>query len=270
MFVALIYKLEVINRCVKKMKMKMKRQLFTFVLILSINLSLGQTDAIPNSNHQTIDRDKTEKVEVINKSFDQLVKYHTEKKKDSNSIWDTLIPLLIGAGLTLLTQFLMDYRKTRKEKNSEILLTRSELEKLKHLLNDNYRELAMHKAHKFYWYAHYQFEIAKSGPDPKEVDKFYNSHMNSSAKARDTENKISANFAEYCKLVSKLQHLTNFNDKVNALITEYQEFKPAKPLDLLAVEQSELYDLEREEEDRLFKEYQKFISIIKKINKELE
>lgn len=245
----------------------MKRYISIFLFsILSCNV-FGQTDTINKATTGKLD--KTEKVEVINKSFDDFVKFQTEKKKDDKSIWDTLIPLLIGAGLTLLTQILMDFRKHQNEKKLDILLTKSELEKLKYLLKDNYRELAMHKAHKFYWYAHYEFESAKDIPDENEVDKFYNYHMDSNIKARDAENKISDNFAEYCKQVSKLQHLTKFNENVKTYIKEYQEFKPQKPKDLFTQNQNDLHKLEREEEDRLFSEYQNFITIIEKINSEL-
>lgn len=73
----------------------------------------------------------------------------------------------------------MDYRKNIKEKESNILHTKAELEKLKFLLKDNYRELAMHKAHKYYWYAHYEFEKSKDNQNEKEIDKFYAYHMNS-------------------------------------------------------------------------------------------
>jgi hypothetical protein len=210
------------------------------------------------------------KVEIINKSFDKLVKFQTKNNKEASSIWDTLIPLLIGAGLTLITQIVMDTNKNRKEKRSDILLTKSDLEKLKYLLKDNYRELAMHKAHKNYWYAHFEFESTKDEKDEKEIDKFYNYHINSSSKVRETENKITDNFAEYCKQTSKLQYLTNFNDNVEKYITEYQEFKPNKPKHLIATDQNELYDLEREEEDRLLIEYQKYIQIIEKINNEFK
>jgi hypothetical protein len=247
---------------------KMNRHFYIFIIVLFTTNVFGQTDTLKKSSVEP--KTELERVEVINKSFDDFVKLQTEKKKEDRSIWDTLIPLLIGAGLTLATQILMDFRKNRKEKKSDILLTKAELEKLKYLLKDNYRELAMHKAHKFYWYAHYEFESAKEKPDDKEVDKFYNFHMNSSSKARDTENKISDNFAEYCKQVSKLQHLTGFNENVKTFIREFQEFKPQKPKDLVAEEQSDLYKHEREEEDRLFAEYQKFIEIIEKINNELE
>ncbi|MCH4828629.1 MULTISPECIES: hypothetical protein [Flavobacterium] len=63
--------------------------------------------------------------------------------------------------------------------------------------------------------------------------------------------------------------MTNFNVKVKSLIKEYQEFKPAKPNDLVTENQSDLYKLERIEEDRLFNEYQNFVKIIEKINNEL-
>lgn len=210
------------------------------------------------------------KVELVNKSFDEYVSSQAQKENDQNSIWDTLIPLLIGSGITLLTQLLMDIRKNRKESRSEVLLTKAELEKLKHLLRDNYRELAMHKAHKNYWYAHYKFERKKKDIDNAEVDKFYNYHINSSSRVRDTENKIANNFSEYCKQVNKLQYLTKFNDKVKELILEYIEYKPDKPKDIVAENQSELYLLEREEEDRLLEVYQHFITIIEKINNELK
>ncbi len=246
----------------------MIRNIFILITILLTTYVFGQTDTFIKPSIEP--KAEPSKVKVINKSFDDYIKFQTGKKKEDKSMWDTLIPLLIGAGLTLLTQILMDLLKNRKEKKSDILLTKSELEKLKYLLKDNYRELAMHKAHKFYWYAHYEFEVAKEKPEEKEIDKFYNFHMNSSSKVRETENKISDNFAEYCKQVSKLQHLTSFNENVKILIKEYQEFKPQKPNDLAAEKRSDLYKHEREEEDRLFVEYQRYIEIIEKINDELE
>lgn len=242
----------------------MNRHIFILIIILLTTKIFGQTDTFRNSSVEP--KTESEKVEVKNKSFDNYIKFQTKKKESDKSMWETLIPLLIGAGLTLITQILMDSRKNRKEKKSDILLIKAELEKLKYLLKDNYRELAMYKAHKFYWYAHYEFETAKEKSDENEIDKFYNFHMDSSSKARETENKISDNFAEYCKQVSKIQYMNGFNDNVKTLIKEYQEFKPQKPMDLVAEKQSDLYKQEREEEDRLVTEYQKFIEIIEKIN----
>jgi len=248
----------------------MRLYIFIFFTALLSSSVFGQVDTSKKSKKDGQNRFGTEKVEVINKSFDEFIKLQAEKKKEEKSMWDTLIPLLIGAGLTLLTQTLIDFRKTRKERKSDVLLTKAELEKLKYLLKDNYRELAMYKAHKFYWYAHYEFESAKVNPNEKEIDKFYNFHMDSGGKVRHTENKISDNFAEYCKQVFKLQHLTKFSKEVKSLIKEYQDFKPEKPKDLVTNSQNDLYKLEREEEDRLLSEYQNFIAIIEKINKELE
>ena len=63
----------------------MKKYFYIFIFaIVSTNL-FGQTDTSKKENIKTID--KTEKVELINKSFDELVKFQTESK----SIWDELL-----------------------------------------------------------------------------------------------------------------------------------------------------------------------------------
>lgn len=105
------------------------RHILTLIIGLFCILAFAQTDSIVmksqtdsvvmklNSNQNRVDTViKTEKIEIINKSFDNLVTKLTEKKDDKNSIWDILTPLLIGAGLTLLTQWLIELWKTEKEK----------------------------------------------------------------------------------------------------------------------------------------------------------
>ncbi len=181
------------------------------------------------------------------------------KQTESDS---TLLAALIGALAAIVPQVLFWILNSRQDKLKDKLEIKSELHRLQHLLVDHYRELAMHKAHKFYWYAHYQ--NSESEANEKEMGKFHNFHMASSSRVRETEIKISTTFSEFYKLVTKLQHLTAFDDKLKKLIKEYYDFKPQKP-EKIDPEKDDLTKESAKAEARLNEQYGEYISIIDKI-----
>jgi hypothetical protein len=175
---------------------------------------------------------------------------------------DVLIAALIGALAAIVPQVLFWFLNNCKEKKQAKKEIKSDLFRLLHLMKDHYRELAMHKAHKFYWYA--QYENSESENDKKEMEKFYASHMRSGASVRGVELKISETFSEFYKQVIKFQHFSEFDDKIDELIEEYYSFEPEKP-DYIDYTKSDLPREENKEEKRLNKEYEKFNKILSKI-----
>jgi hypothetical protein len=247
----------------------MKNQFYILIFTLFIcGAAIGQSDtgavktAIVSATESNSIDPGTYQIEVVNKSFDRLVENLTEEKKDKKSIWDTLIPLLIGAVLTLFGQLTFWWLNKKKEQSQLKLETKAELNRLKHLLCDHYRELAMHKAHKLYWYA--QFEKSNNEKNEEEAKNFYSLHLETGNKVRATEIKISSTFSEFYGLVNKLQYLTKFDKKTKGLIDKYYEFKPIKPnpidskIDKLRAE-------EKIEEERLLENYKGFTKPITEI-----
>jgi hypothetical protein len=87
------------------------------------------------------------KVEIINQSFDKLVTKLTETGQ-RNSIWDILIPLLIGAALTLLAQLAIEFWKSRKEKELKRRELISKTNAKTYLISQILKNLAMYKTQK--------------------------------------------------------------------------------------------------------------------------
>jgi len=250
----------------------MKSIIHTLIFVFQISICFSQIDSLRtdiqiDSNIKSENKYLNKKNEVESKTLKKLIEIEKliKENKKQESIWKTLIPLLIGSSLTLLTQFLIEFRKTYKENRNKKIEIKAELIRLTFLLKDHYRELAMHKAHKHYWYAQYRFEKTTNKPNPDEVNKFYDYHIISANKVRETEIKIADSFSEYCKKVNKLQALTHFNNEIQ----EYQNYKPSKPKDIWSNVQQELYKIEADEEERLRKEYERYIEIVKNINKKL-
>ena len=129
------------------------KTLYTLIILFFTSLTFAQSDTVSklvnDSKRDTLS--KTEKVEIINKSFDTLVSKLNEKKDDKNSIWDILIPLLIGAGLTLGTQFAIEFWKTKKEKEQKRQELISKGRAKTYLIAQILKDLAMYKVHKQYY-----------------------------------------------------------------------------------------------------------------------
>ncbi|MGN7758806.1 MULTISPECIES: hypothetical protein [Chryseobacterium] len=242
------------------------KQLFLTFFFLSHLVLFSQKKDTSNVNNSIVNhKNGVQKIEIKNEALEKYFNNLSNKKESENSIWETLIPLLIGAFLTLGTQVFFDFRKEKKEKTNQILESKSELEKLIFLIKHNYDELAMHKAHKHYWYAQYQYEENLEKPNENDVIKFYNYHIESGNKAIQTENIIAENFSNFTKEISKIQQLTKQNTEINELYTAYLSFRPQKPKDIMSVNRAELYDLGSDEESKLKQEYEEYIKILNKI-----
>lgn len=183
---------------------------------------------------------------------------------------DIILAAFVGASAAIIPQLFIYYLRTRKDKNNKLFELKSELFRLIELLRDHYRELALHKAHKVYWWAHYEIEKTKEEKGHEnEAKKMHDFHMNSSSNVRTTELKISETFSLYNKVVSKIQMLTVFNKKVQKDLNEYKNHEPLKPNKLNIENQDLLPVLESEEESRLKEEYKIYINILENINSQL-
>jgi hypothetical protein len=181
---------------------------------------------------------------------------------------DIIIAALVGALAAIIPQLIMDYRRTKRDKENKLMELRSELYRITELIRDHYRELALHKAHKFYWWANYSIEKKrKESGKEHETEKMYNFHMSSSSKVRSTELKLSENFSLYRKIVAKIQMMTDFKRKVQQYLEEYKSYEPSKPKDLKNEDQEILHAYEAEEENRLREDYHEYIKSLEKINK---
>ncbi|PXY44292.1 hypothetical protein [Flavobacterium hydrophilum] len=157
------------------------------------------------------------KLEVVNKSFDKLVNKLTENSSD-NSIWNVLIPLLIGAGLTLLTQFLIELWKSKKEsklKKQELI---SKAKAKTYLIAQIIKDLAMFKTQKQYYIRAYR--LAKQRNDTEEYKDNYQKHYDKANNLRSVETKLDESIAEYIQIVSEYIILTKSKENFE----EYFQF----------------------------------------------
>jgi hypothetical protein len=200
---------------------------------------------------------KTEKVEIINKSFDNLVEKLTEKKEDKNSIWDILIPILIGAGLTLGTQFAIELWKTDKEKKSkkQELISRGRAKT--YLIAQVLKDLAMYKVHKQYYIRAFQID--------NEEDSF-KKHYDKGQQQRETEVKLDDTIADYFQLVTEYAILTKNLDHFQQYFENIFHFahpNSSKFTDCTTT--TELVPGLEKEEARLNDEYKKLTDIFEAI-----
>lgn len=183
------------------------------------------------------------------------------KQTDSS---DLLWAAVIGALAAIIPQILFWFLNIKKEKKQTLLEIKAELHRLEYLLKDHYRELVMHKTHKFYWLAQHQNSEEEGNQD--KATEFYNAHRKSADQTRETELKIANTFSEFYKLLIKFQHITKFNDNISTLIDEYHEYQPKKPKRIDSSKDN-LPKEEAKEEKRLRKEYDEYSKIIRKIVK---
>jgi hypothetical protein len=204
------------------------------------------------------------RVEIFNKSLDRLVLKLTEHA-DKPSMWDTLTPLLIGAGLTLLTQFLIEIWKSKKEKKLKIQELTSKAQAKVYLISQLIKDLAMYKTHKQYYYRAFTLEI-----DLKAKDDFYKKHYEKGQEQRMTEAKLDENIAEYFQLVTEYmivaKNQDDFNDKFKKIFN-YEHPKSSKFTDKNTI--TELVPALDIEEKRLNTEYKGFRSIFESIQQSM-
>ncbi|HET9057466.1 MAG TPA: hypothetical protein VFN30_11540 [Chitinophagaceae bacterium] len=203
---------------------------------------------------------KADKVEIVNKSFDTLVEYLTKEDSETNSMWTTLIPLLIGAGLTLLSTFLIERWKTSKEKEvkKQQLVSRGRAKI--YLLTQVLKDLAMYKVHKQYYLRASQLEQNSDKEDS------FKKHYEKGQEQRVAEAKLDDNIAEYFELVTEYSILTKNVDHFHQHFQDIFNFEHPKSTNFAGINSlNALVEGLKNEEKRLNEEYKKLTTILERI-----
>lgn len=197
------------------------------------------------------------KVEIVSKSLDNLA----EQTINKTTVWDTLIPLLIGAGLTLLTQFFIELWKSSKEdkQKKQELISRGRAKT--YLIAQILKDLAMYKVHKQYYIRAY-----KIAEDPSDQEDSYKKHYEKGQEQRVTESKLDDSIADYFQLVTEYIILTkkkdHFHDHFQSIFN-YTHPK-ASTFENCNTE-NELVSVLESEEKRLNEEYVKLREVFESI-----
>lgn len=206
------------------------------------------------------------KVEIVSKSLDKLVSRLIENTNNQSSIWDTLIPLLIGAGLTLLTHLIIELLRSRREKQKKKQELISKSRAKTYFIAQTLKDLEMYKTHKQYYLRAYE-----KIEDPAGKEDSFNKHYEKGQEQRVTENKLDENIAEYFQLVTEYIVLTgnrsNFDEQFQEIF-HYQHPKSSKFKDC-DTQQKLVKGLEKEEK-RLNDEYKKFYALFERIQVEMK
>jgi hypothetical protein len=199
------------------------------------------------------------KVEVINHSFDKLVKELSKPK--ANPVWDTLIGILIGATLTFLAQWSIELWKSRKDRKR---LKRELISKGKakvYLISQTLKELAMYKAHKQYYLSAIELSQKK-----EEIDDFYNKHYQKGQEQRQTEIKLSEHISDFFQIVAEYQVITRKGNKFENYLDRIIQYEHPKPLEFDKVSNpKELEEKHSAEEKRLNLEFDNLRTIFNDI-----
>lgn len=168
------------------------------------------------------------KIEVVNKSFDKLVEKLTQNSPD-NSMWDVLIPLLIGAGLTLLTQFLIELWKSNKDSKNKKQELISKAKAKTYLIAQIIKDLAMFKTQKQYYIRAYK--LAKQRNETEEYKDSFQKHYDKANDQRTVEGKLDENIAEYFQILTEYINITKSKENFEPLfhaIFNYDHPKASK------------------------------------------
>ncbi|RUA35225.1 MAG: hypothetical protein DSY77_02985 [Bacteroidetes bacterium] len=239
------------------------KQILTMAFLLFCSLTFAQVNGNKISVTKTKQVDtiyNTDRVEIVNKSFDKLVANLTKKDSETNSMWATLIPLLIGSGLTLLTTFFIEQWKTGKEKEvkKQQLVSRGRAKT--YLLTQVLKDLAMYKVHKQYYLRASQLE------QNSEKEDSFKKHYEKGQEQRITEAKFDDNIAEYFELVTEYSILTKKVDYFQKHFQDIFNFEHPKSSNFANIDSlSELVDGLNNEEKRLNDKYKKLTAILEQI-----
>jgi hypothetical protein len=226
--------------------------LLSFFCIASAQVGSNKKDTIEKiSPIRRGTENELTKIEIINKSFDDLATKLINQATQKSAIWDTIIPLLIGSALTLLAQFFIEYWKSRKEISQKKYELISRGRAKTYLISQILKDLAMYKVHKQYY-----ARIHSLGGDEENNKK----HYEKGQELRVVESKLDENVAEYFQLVTEYISLTNNKDGFQGRFEKIFQFKHPKSTRFTEYETIDdlIVGLEREE-DRLNSEYKKLI-----------
>ena len=158
-------------------------------------MTFAETDSNNLSNKRSIKVDtiyKIDKIEIIYKSFDNLV---ADLSKKENEWWNHLISFLSGVVLTSLFNFLIERWKTSKEKEAKKRQLVSRGFAKKYLLTQLLNDLAMYKVHKRYY-----LRASKLEENSDKEDSF-KKHYEKGQEQRVAEAKLDDDIAEYFEIV---------------------------------------------------------------------
>lgn len=205
----------------------------------------------------------TTRVEIVNKSLDSIATKLSEQS--DTSMWTTLTPLLIGAGLTLLTQFLIEFDKSRKEKKKKTLELIAKGRAKTYLIAQILKDLAMYKVHKQYYWRAYALST-----DPNDKEDSIKKHYEKGQEQRMTESKLDDNIADYFQTVTEYSIMSGKNNgfaETFEKIYHYIHPKSSKLTDCKTV--SELVTGLEKEEQRLNEEYKEYFRLFERIQNRL-
>ncbi|MEI3802726.1 MULTISPECIES: hypothetical protein [unclassified Chitinophaga] len=205
------------------------------------------------------------KVEIVNRSFDQLVKKLIENTADRPSIWDTIIPLLIGAGLALLTQFSIECWKSRRERKKEKQNLISKGWAKTYLISQILKDISMYKVHKQYY-----LRASILANETTEKEDSFKKHYEKGQEQRLAELRLDDNIAEYFQLVTEYTILTGNTDHFKSYFQSiFNYVHPKSSKFQQCNSEDELVKELNNEEERLNNKYEEFRSIFDTIQSEM-
>jgi len=239
------------------------KQIITFALVLLASLTFGQPDSDKSSGGTSSQIDtisKTDKIEIVNKSFDTLVAKLTEKDKEATSMWQTLIPLFFGAVLTFLTSFLIDlwkiYKDNKVKKQQLISRGRAKI----YLISQVLKDLAMYKVHKQYYLRASQIVQGSDKGDS------FKKHYEKGQEQRITESKLDESIADYFETVTEYAIVAKNIDRFQRHFQSVFDFEHPKSSDFADIKSLKNLVIKlRDEEKRLNEEYKNLTDILEQI-----
>lgn len=245
-----------------------KKHFCILLITLTCSLTFAQLDSLKTipatGKFQKDSIVKTDRVEVINKSFDKLVTKLI--KKNDGGFLDRVFPiftLIIGALITYFSQYFLEIRRTKKEKEKRKQLIISKGRAKVYQIEGTLRELAMLKVHKQYYF---RFSVLFKD------DNSYKKHYDKGQEHRIALPKLENYIAEYIELVAEYNFLTsNSNDFKQDLDKIYDYELPKSFIFLEICKKNDLQNALKEEENRLKNKYSKeFVSLFKDIQTGME
>jgi len=182
-------------------------------------------------------------------------------KPVTNSIWNVIIPIIIGAFLAYLAQWrvenLKNNRDRNKRKNELIALAWGKTYMIDFLL----KALAMYKTHKKYYYRASVLEIAS----PEDAKDSFDKHYEKGQEQRIAESKLAEQIAEFFKIVIEYSAIVNKTEKFKPLFNPIYEYAHPKPSNFEKETLDSLVNALKVEEERLNVEYKNYLKIFKDI-----
>ena len=209
----------------------MKKQLLTLIGLFVFLTLFGQasdstlrdkknSDKILTNLHDNLDK-KTKSLDstmaTLDKKVDNLIKSPTF------SIWIPFLSALIGGFLVLIGQHFDRKSRRNTERINGLREIYAYCRKLEALMKNNYRELAIAKAHVEYcWYCN------ATTTDSAEKKKYYEEHLKSQETAREIERRIGETKADFIGHVRKFQAIKELKTQIEKELEVISDLANAK------------------------------------------